>query len=74
MPIYEYFCSKCGIRFEELVRGEQTPECPNCGTTEVTKQLSTPAIAVKGQLAGDVPPCRSSGCCSGNCQFGDWNS
>jgi putative FmdB family regulatory protein len=40
MPIYEFECSKCGARFEELVRaGEESP-CPECGSEAVERRFS----------------------------------
>ena len=40
MPIYEYVCMKCEEHFEELVRGDQVVACPECGATNVARQLS----------------------------------
>lgn len=31
MPIYDFKCSKCGHRFDMLVRAGETPDCPACG-------------------------------------------
>lgn len=45
MPIYEYACSDCGRRFEALVRSGTVPGCPQCGSTELEKQLSVFATA-----------------------------
>ena len=41
MPLYEFRCSQCGRRFEELVlsRAEQVA-CPDCGSDEVEKEFS----------------------------------
>ena len=30
MPLYDFKCGKCGHRFEELVRVDETAECPKC--------------------------------------------
>jgi putative FmdB family regulatory protein len=43
MPIYEYVCSKCGHPFEALVRGDEKPQCPQCGSKNLGKQFSLPA-------------------------------
>jgi len=43
MPIYEYVCSKCGHPFEALVRGDERPRCPQCGSQDLGKQFSLPA-------------------------------
>jgi putative FmdB family regulatory protein len=43
MPIYEYTCDRCQTGFELLIRGEEQPECPTCGSRQLEKQLSVPA-------------------------------
>jgi putative FmdB family regulatory protein len=40
VPIYEFECSKCGARFEELVRGGSTAPCPQCESSEVARRYS----------------------------------
>ena len=40
MPIYEYVCMQCESHFEELVRNGEQPDCPDCGASNVRKQLS----------------------------------
>jgi putative FmdB family regulatory protein len=49
MPIYEYECRECGIRFDKLQRfGDPQPEtCPN-GHKQVHRLLGPPAIIFKG--------------------------
>jgi putative FmdB family regulatory protein len=49
MPIYEYECRECGVRFDRLQRfGDPQPEaCPN-GHRSVHRLLSHPAIIFKG--------------------------
>jgi putative FmdB family regulatory protein len=43
MPIYEYSCTKCGQRFEKLQKNAEagTVLCPNCGSAEVIKEISS---------------------------------
>lgn len=43
MPIYEYKCSSCGHKFEELVKinEKKMPVCPKCGNTNVNKIVSS---------------------------------
>jgi putative FmdB family regulatory protein len=43
MPMYEYSCTKCGQRFEKLEKkaATETVACPNCGSTEVSKEISS---------------------------------
>jgi len=69
MPMYEYVCMKCEEHFEELVRGDDKVACPQCGTTNVSRQLSTFAmIGTAGQtgaLGGG-----GGGCCGGSCGCG----
>ena len=43
MPIYEYQCESCQQSLELLIRGQETPECTECGSTKLTKMLSVPA-------------------------------
>lgn len=42
MPIYDFLCTRCEHPFESLVRGMDTPACPECGSTQVKKLLSAP--------------------------------
>lgn len=41
MPLFEFACRACGHRFETLVIGQRTPECPKCHETDLEKQFST---------------------------------
>ncbi len=50
MPIYEYVCRKCRHEFEVLVRGNEQPECPQCGDRKLDKLLSVPAAHVREQF------------------------
>ena len=62
MPLYEYVCSDCNSEFELLVRGQQRPACPHCGSRSLDKQLSVPAAHTAG---GSLPLCEtptSGGC------------
>ena len=44
MPIYEYVCQHCGLKFE-LYRGfwqsDEEIECPSCGWHAATRQFSS---------------------------------
>ena len=41
MPIYEFECEECGVRFEELVAAADTPvACPACGSARTRRLLS----------------------------------
>jgi putative FmdB family regulatory protein len=41
MPVYEFKCEECGVRFEELVPSETASlACPECGSTHSKRLLS----------------------------------
>jgi len=42
MPIYEYQCSSCEARFEELLSPstKPSPPCPTCGSKDVRRLMS----------------------------------
>jgi len=41
MPIYEFECGSCGVRFEELVAaGTEELNCPECGAAGAHRLLS----------------------------------
>jgi len=64
MPIYEYACQDCGRQFETLVRSDSVPECPQCHSTQLAKQLSVFATAASGPApmpAAAAGPCGSCG-------------
>jgi putative FmdB family regulatory protein len=44
MPIYEYSCRGCVKRVEALVRASAVPPCPGCGSEDVERLLSLPAV------------------------------
>ena len=77
MPIYEYVCRDCGHEFEWLMRGDEKPECPSCGRTRLTKQLSVPAAHTAGATTPPCPAkeagtCGVPDCCGRNCGMGEW--
>lgn len=55
MPIYEFECTTCNERFEELTSADATPPCPACGGSEVRRMISlvapTPKIGLRGRDA-----------------------
>jgi putative FmdB family regulatory protein len=75
MPIYEFRCLKCNEVFEILmVRTEDEVEmkCPNCGSENFERVLSTTSYAIgfgKGESRG--PKVESRECTSGTCT--SWN-
>jgi len=70
MPIYEYRCRDCDATFEQLVRGGEQPECPDCHGQSLAKLLST--FAVGGHApppCGTAPACRTCGGNPGSCEL-----
>ena len=43
MPLYEFKCRSCGLKFDELVRLGETPQCPNCADAGPERLFSTSA-------------------------------
>jgi putative FmdB family regulatory protein len=62
MPLYGYECNACGREFETLVRSSETPSCPSCESTDLTRQLSLIATPAKS-TGGDAPMCGGAGGC-----------
>jgi putative FmdB family regulatory protein len=72
MPIYEYVCMSCESHFEELVRHDETPKCPDCGAKKVQRQFSVfAAHGTSGsQPSFSGPTGGGGGCCGGSCGCG----
>lgn len=76
MPLYEYTCRKCERDFELLIRSDETPQCPECGSRKLDKLLSVPAAHV-GSGANPLPicgvpsmaACGRPECSQGRCAF-----
>jgi len=76
MPLYEYTCRKCKRDFELLIRSDETPQCPDCGSRKLDKLLSVTAAHV-GSAASALPICGApamgacgrSECGQGRCAF-----
>ena len=51
MPIYEYACSSCEHRFDELQKVSEAAlvHCPKCNEPALRKLLSAPKFRLKGQ-------------------------
>lgn len=44
MPMFEFYCMKCGHVFEELCKADEgAPACPVCGSSETRKEVSMPS-------------------------------
>ena len=71
MPIYEFHSSQCGREFEELIIGSQSkPSCPDCGSAQCDKMLSSFRLGPGGGGLGNLSldssrPSSSSSC--GSC-------
>ncbi len=66
MPIYDFECAACGKRFDELVRRVDDlvdVRCPECGASEVRREVSAPSIGSGASGAGsDYTPPRRATC------------
>ncbi len=63
MPLYEYICSTCEDDFTLLQSVHIKPGetiCPECGSTEVVKQMSAFAPKVPSGFPSSGPP--AGGC------------
>jgi len=45
MPLFEYHCLACGLRFEALVRGAAEVACPTCQSSELQRITSLFAVS-----------------------------
>ncbi|MDQ2784477.1 MAG: zinc ribbon domain-containing protein [Chloroflexota bacterium] len=68
MPMYEYFCPDCNVRFEKLIR-HATPEnaeggiaCPTCEQTDTRRVLSVVAAVTSSGSSMQM----DGGCCGGS--------
>ncbi len=61
MPIYEYQCESCAQLVELLIRGDETPQCPDCGSSKLAKQFSVPAAHSGTSNSGSLPTLPSGG-------------
>jgi putative FmdB family regulatory protein len=72
MPIYEYTCQSCQAEAELLIRGSEKPQCPQCGSQRMSRQLSV--VAAHSSTAGgssdaEAPSmCGRPQCGMGGCQ------
>ncbi|MCD6452399.1 MAG: zinc ribbon domain-containing protein [Acidobacteria bacterium] len=67
MPIFEYRCSHCSHRFEKLILKENDiPSCPKCGSSDVEKLFSTFGVQMKGEgfslSSSSCSTCSSNSC------------
>lgn len=68
MPIYEFHCSGCGEKFEELVLGRgATVHCPTCKGSEIKKLLSAFAFKAGDTFVSSSATNGCSSCSTHNC-------
>ena len=64
MPVYEYKCTQCGVKFE-ILRGitstNEAVKCPSCGAEKPERLLSV--------VCGSTPHGTSHGASKGNLRF-----
>lgn len=69
MPVYEYICQKCQLKFDYLVRSSQDEiVCPRCNRKDLKRLISTFSFSSKdagGNTTGSSGGC--GGCASHNC-------
>ena len=72
MPIFEYRCQKCGVKYEKIVfnREAPPPECPGCGSAEVEKLISAPGSVGVGLMSTSSAPSSCPSAASGQCGSG----
>ena len=52
MPIYDFKCSSCSKRFEQLVKPGETPDCPACGASGAERLFPSSAAVSTGRTRG----------------------
>ena len=72
MPLFDYQCEDCQAEVELLIRGDERPECPECHSKKMQKQLSAPAAHMVS--SGGMPMmgggCGKPQCGQGSCMGG----
>lgn len=66
MPLYEFQCGDCQAEVELLVQGSSEPECPECGSRQLTKLLSVVAAPSRDASPGPGGQ-RPAGPCGPSC-------
>ncbi|MFR8275133.1 MAG: FmdB family zinc ribbon protein [Desulfovibrio fairfieldensis] len=62
MPMYDFLCTACGEKFEELVAGDgASPACPKCGSNATERQMSVPSPLKTGAFPFKPGPVRPMG-------------
>jgi putative FmdB family regulatory protein len=81
MPVYEYTCKSCDVKFDHLARsmssadGAAKVKCPKCGSVKTARALSVFAVGAEAggkssAAASDAPTCGRCGGAPGSCGMG----
>ncbi|MGI9495103.1 MAG: FmdB family zinc ribbon protein [Mariniblastus sp.] len=68
MPIYEFICLSCNSELELLVRSGTQPNCPECESGILEKQLSVISSTTTTQKSTAPASCAQPRCCGGGCR------
>ena len=64
MPLYEYVCTTCENRYEDLVSSSSAKsKCPKCESRHVKKQLSVFATSSSESASAAAPAMGGCGSC-----------
>lgn len=58
--MFEYRCTSCSHRFEQIVFGDVQPDCPSCGA-KVEQLFSAFAVGRGGDARREVTACGACG-------------
>ncbi len=68
MPLYAFSCTDCGREFEQLLRVDETPACPNCGGSHAQRLISLIAKPAAGGPSEPSCPAMTGGTpCGAGC-------
>ncbi|MGA0935256.1 MAG: FmdB family zinc ribbon protein [Pseudohongiellaceae bacterium] len=59
MPIYEYKCRNCGNLFEKIVKLNESPDCPECDSSDLEKQFTVAAVSTSKTRAKSFQTARA---------------
>jgi len=61
VPLYDYRCNACDHQFELLVRTNDKPACPACGSENLERLLSMFAVSSEGTRDASLQKARKAG-------------
>ena len=67
MPLFTFYCNHCEQQSEILIRGAESPVCPQCGSGDIVKQASTFAPKMGASFSASGPSKCESCCSRGAC-------